>query len=212
MVIFYPWFMFNISIHLYKSRPTCLVVRFVHRTIIPSWGEGQYSLNLCSACHCIALEGLHLSQHTFFQFLSERGCIGQQQSGSWEGSLAKLGLLLSLVLNDTAVNFYSKSGQFTGLKANRFLFLFFKFILFIYLASSGSSCGTWDLCHITQDLLLQHTGSPVEEHGLSSCGMGAQLPHGMWDHRSPTRDQTHIPCIARWIPNTGPPGNSLLFN
>ena len=36
---------------------------------------------------------------------------------------------------------------------------------------------------------------------LSSCGAGAQgLPVGdMWDLSSPTRDQTCVPCIERWI-------------
>ena len=38
-------------------------------------------------------------------------------------------------------------------------------------------------------------------HGLSSCGAWAQQLSGMWDLSSPTRDQTHVPCIARWIPN-----------
>ena len=28
------------TIHLYKSRPTHLVVRFVHCTMVPSWGGG----------------------------------------------------------------------------------------------------------------------------------------------------------------------------
>ena len=39
----------------------------------------------------------------------------------------------------------------------------------------------------------------VELCELSSCGMRAQLPHGMWDLSSLTRDRTHIPCIGRWI-------------
>ena len=36
---------------------------------------------------------------------------------------------------------------------------------------------------------------------LSSCGTQAQLPQGMWDLSSLTRDWTHIPCTARWILN-----------
>ena len=83
------------------------------------------------------------------------------------------------------------------------------------MAASGLSCGTWDLrCGMwdlrfgMQDLLLWCVGSSswrsvslVEARGLSSCGAWAQLPHGMWDLSSLTRDQTHIPCIGRWILN-----------
>ena len=36
---------------------------------------------------------------------------------------------------------------------------------------------------------------------LSSCGMWAQLLQSTWDLSSPTRDQTHVPCIIRWIFN-----------
>ena len=34
---------------------------------------------------------------------------------------------------------------------------------------------------------------------LSNCGTRAQMPRGMQELISPTRDQTHIPCIRRWI-------------
>ena len=54
----------------------------------------------------------------------------------------------------------------------------------VVVARGLSSCGSWAL-----------------EHRLSSCGAGAQLPHGMWDLSSPTRDQTRVPCIGRWILN-----------
>ena len=36
---------------------------------------------------------------------------------------------------------------------------------------------------------------------LCPCGTGALLLHGMWGSSSPTRDQTCIPCITRWILN-----------
>ena len=49
--------------------------------------------------------------------------------------------------------------------------LFF-FLIFIYLAVSGLS-----------------------------CGMRAQLPCSMWDLSSPTRNLIHVPCIRRWILN-----------
>ena len=48
-------------------------------------------------------------------------------------------------------------------------------------------------------LLLRSTGSEV--HRLSSCSTQAWLPPGMWHLSSPTRDQTRIPCIGRWILN-----------
>ena len=46
---------------------------------------------------------------------------------------------------------------------------------------------------------LQHTGSLAEACKLNCCGMPALLSCGMWDLSSLTRDQTHIPCIVRWI-------------
>ena len=55
-----------------------------------------------------------------------------------------------------------------------------------------SSCGTW---------APEHAGSVVAVCRLFSCGMWAQLPHGMWDLSSPTRDQIHVPCIGRQILN-----------
>ena len=39
----------------------------------------------------------------------------------------------------------------------------------------------------------------AEAHELSSCRMRAQLPRGMWDLSSLTRDRTHIPYIGRRI-------------
>ena len=36
-------------------------------------------------------------------------------------------------------------------------------------------------------------------HRLSSCGIRAYLLRGMWGLSSPTRDPSHVPCIARWI-------------
>ena len=43
---------------------------------------------------------------------------------------------------------------------------------------------------------LQYAGSLVEAGGLSSCGVWASLPRGMWDLSSLTRNQTCVPCIA----------------
>ena len=47
--------------------------------------------------------------------------------------------------------------------------------------------------------LLVVVASLVAE--LSSCDAWAQLPHGMWDFSSLTRDRTHIPCTGRQIVN-----------
>ena len=55
-----------------------------------------------------------------------------------------------------------------------------------------SSCGTW---------APEHVGSLLVARRLSSCIVRAQLPRGVWDLSTPTRDQTHIPCIGRWILN-----------
>ena len=53
----------------------------------------------------------------------------------------------------------------------------------IYLTAACFSCGTWDLyCSL---------GSQV--------AVRAQLPKGMWDPSSMTRDQTHVPCIGRYL-------------
>ena len=46
---------------------------------------------------------------------------------------------------------------------------------------------------------LRHVGSLVEAQELSSCGTRAQVPRGMWEPSSPTRDRTRVPCIGRQI-------------
>ena len=52
-----------------------------------------------------------------------------------------------------------------------------------------------------QDLPLELMDSLVVAHGLSSYGGWAQLLSSMRDLTFPTRDQTCIPCIARWMLN-----------
>ena len=59
------------------------------------------------------------------------------------------------------------------------------FLIFTYLAGSQ----------------LQHTYSLVVVYQFSSCSMQAQLPLGMWDLSSLSKDQTHIHCTAKWIFN-----------
>ena len=41
----------------------------------------------------------------------------------------------------------------------------------------------------------------VAAWGLCSCGAHCWLPHSMWDVSSPARDQTCVPCLAKWILN-----------
>ena len=61
------------------------------------------------------------------------------------------------------------------------------------------SCGVWH---------PERAGSVVAVCGLSSCGTWAQLPCGMWDLSSLTRDQTRIPSLEGGFLTTGPPGKS----
>ena len=51
-------------------------------------------------------------------------------------------------------------------------------------------------------IYLAASGSFIEAYWLlSSCGTWAQLPRGMWDLSSLTRDRTHISCPGRWMFN-----------
>ena len=52
-----------------------------------------------------------------------------------------------------------------------------------------------------REIFIASQGMSFAEHGLSTCGMRVQLLCSMWDLRSLNRDQTHIPCVARWILN-----------
>ena len=81
------------------------------------------------------------------------------------------------------------------------LAIFFFFLIFIYyVAVLDLSCGMWDLPCVMGDLLW-HTDSLLAAQGLSSCSTQAELLCGMWDLSSPTRDRTHVLCIARQILN-----------
>jgi len=72
-----------------------------------------------------------------------------------------------------------------------------------------------DLLCIRQDLALEGTDSPVAAKGLQSTWASAIVVYWLCcslpckSLSSPTRDQAHIPCLARWILNSGPPGKSL---
>ena len=63
----------------------------------------------------------------------------------------------------------------------------------LFMAVLGLSCST------RASLQLWYVSSRA--CGLCSCGAQTQLTSGMWDPSSRTRDQTHVPCIGRWIPN-----------
>ena len=82
-------------------------------------------------------------------------------------------------------------------------------LIFNYLAVSGLSCGTWDVCCIMQDLSLwlHHVGFPVATHRPQSA-WALYLWHtglvALWlsspnqgDLSSPTRDRTCGPCTGR---------------
>ena len=71
------------------------------------------------------------------------------------------------------------------------------FFIFIWLRWALGNAGSLSL-HVGPFAAAQ---AQVVAHRLSNCGGQAQLLHIMWDLSSPTRDQTHVPCIARWILN-----------
>ena len=71
---------------------------------------------------------------------------------------------------------------------------------FTCLAGSGLSCSMWAFCCGVQATLVAACRLQSVCR-LSSCRTWAEMPHGMWDISSPTRDQTHVPCIGRWMLN-----------
>ena len=86
---------------------------------------------------------------------------------------------------------------------------------YLFSATSGLSWVTWDLslrrvgfspvvARGLQSVWVQQlrcAGSVVAVRRLFSCGPRAQLPCGMWDLSSPTRDRTRVPCFGRRILN-----------
>ena len=76
------------------------------------------------------------------------------------------------------------------------------FLLLIYLAALGLSCGTQDLHCVIWDFSLRHTGSKVAMHGLS-CSMA-------WGILDPwSRIEPMSPALQDRFLTTGPPGKSL---
>ena len=56
----------------------------------------------------------------------------------------------------------------------------------------------WVLAAALRVCVASH-GIFIAVHGLSNGVQAYQLLRGMWDLSSPTGDQTHFPCIVRWI-------------
>ena len=77
--------------------------------------------------------------------------------------------------------------------------VFYLFLTFTYLTELGLSCGTWDLFVAVQKLCLWPVVSVVVVYGLRSAW--AELLQDRCDLCSPTRDQTHVSCIAREMLN-----------
>ena len=81
------------------------------------------------------------------------------------------------------------------------------FHLFIYLAASGLSCGTWDLRCSMRDLSLRHAAFSLAVAQAPACSGSVDAAHGLSCPAacgipvSPTRDGTCIPCTGRQILN-----------
>ena len=65
----------------------------------------------------------------------------------------------------------------------------------------GLSCGTMDLHCDLWDPSTGHTDSLLVACRLRSGSRWVEVLCGKRDLSSPTRDQTHVPCISRWILN-----------
>ena len=131
----------------------------------------------------------------------------------WVLKTRGLGLLNMQRLESDKLDFFLKIYLFLNL-----FYCILNFILFIYfwvlVAARGIfvetcrifCCGMWTSLQLWHAGSRAHglcslwqAGSLVEVRELRSCGTQAQLPRGMWDLSSLTRDRTYIPCIVRWI-------------
>ena len=76
-----------------------------------------------------------------------------------------------------------------------------------FYAWTFSSCGEWGLLSSCGARASHCSGfscggvQALGHVGFSDCGIRAQLPQGMWDLSSWTRDRTCVPCIGRQTPN-----------
>ena len=125
---------------------------------------------------------LHWLQHTSSVVMAHRlscfatcGIFLDQQS-----NLCSLHWEANSVLPGKSTLFF-----FSQLSLSASFFFSFFFVIYIWLC--------W--------VLVASCGIFIVAHRLSSCGSWAQLLLGVWDLSFPIRDQTRVPCIARWIPN-----------
>lgn len=123
-------------------------------------------------------------------------CSSMLPCPSWVGSHSPLGLTWSHHYS-FAMNFPLKTDFATFHKLYVAFVLplsqdIFKQPLFVCLAAPGLIwvCGVFHSSH----------GLLAAECGLSHWSVGLVVLR-MWDLRSLTREQTHVPCIARWLPN-----------
>ena len=94
---------------------------------------------------------------------------------------------------------------------NLFIYLFLAVLGLRFCARAFSSCGERGPLFIAVCGPLTIVASLIAEHRLlthrlSSCGLWAQLLHGMWDLPGPgleswSRARIRVPCIGRRIPN-----------
>ena len=80
------------------------------------------------------------------------------------------------------------------------LIFIYSWIFVSFFAALGLCC-THGLSLVVTGRLLYGRHIDSRALGLSGCSARAQLPRGKWDPGSPTRDQTHIPCIGSRVLN-----------
>ena len=82
---------------------------------------------------------------------------------------------------------------------------FFK--IYNFFGYNGVSCVMWGLpLWYSGFFYLWCVGARA--HGLCSCGVRAELPQGIWDLSSLTRDWTAFTALEGRFLTTGPPGRS----
>ena len=86
---------------------------------------------------------------------------------------------------------------------------------FRFCARAFSSYGKWGPLFIAVRGPLTVAASPAAEHRLqthrlSSCGLRAQLLHGMWDPPRPGFEPVS-PALAGRLSTTAPPGKPLVL-
>ena len=121
------------------------------------------------------------------------GCSTRAQQSWLTGLVASQHVESSWTSNQTCVPFIGRQFLSSVLPGKSTLFFFFQLSLS---ASFFFVIYIW-LCWV----LVASCGIFIVAHRLSSCGSWAQLLLGVWDLSFPIRDQTRVPCIARWIPN-----------